>query len=69
MMRLSGMRFDSTEGVHDNIMEMRDIATQLKSLKVKIFDSFLVHFILNSLSIKYALSRFSIRAWLFQDFL
>jgi hypothetical protein len=34
-------------------MEMRDMAAQLKSLEVDISDSFLVHFILNSLPTEY----------------
>lgn len=50
---LSGMGFNSSKGIHDHIMEIRDIAAQLKSLEVKIADSFLVHCILNSLPIEY----------------
>ncbi|KAL6318078.1 hypothetical protein AAG906_035223 [Vitis piasezkii] len=34
-------------------MEMRDIVAQLKSLEIKMFESFLVHFILNSLPSEY----------------
>ena len=36
-------------------MEMRDIAAKLKSLKVEISKSFLVHFFLNSLPLEYTL--------------
>ena len=35
-------------------MEMRDMSAQLKSLEVDIFESFLVHFILNSLPSEYS---------------
>lgn len=34
-------------------MEMRNIAAKLKSLQVEISDSFLVHFVLNSLPLEY----------------
>ena len=34
-------------------MEMRDIVAQLKKLKVEMFESFLVHFILNTLLPQY----------------
>ena len=34
-------------------MEMKDIVAQLKSLKIDISESFLVHFILNSLPFEY----------------
>ena len=53
MSKLSSMKFTSTKGVREHIMEMRDIATRitarLKSLEIEISESFLVHFILNSL--------------------
>ena len=34
-------------------MQMRDIATQLKTFEVKMFDSFIVHYILNTLPQQY----------------
>ena len=34
-------------------MQMRDIATQLKTLEVEMFDFFLVHYILNTLPQQY----------------
>ena len=34
-------------------MEMRDIVVQLKSLEIEMSESFLVHFILNSLPSEY----------------
>jgi hypothetical protein len=35
-------------------MEMRDMAAQLKSLEIDIYESFLVHFILNYLPSEYS---------------
>ena len=43
------MKFNDTKGVHEHIMEMRDIAIQLKSLEIEMSESFFIHFILNSL--------------------
>ena len=51
MQELSSMKLDNTKGQH--IMEMNDIVVQLKSLGIKMFESFLVYFILNSLPNKY----------------
>ena len=48
MKRFSSKTFDYSKNVHEHIMEMRDMVAQLKSLEVEIFESFLVHFILNS---------------------
>ena len=39
----------------DHIMRMRDIATQLKSLEVTMSDTFLVHYLLNTLPQQYSL--------------
>ncbi|GAV60642.1 UBN2_2 domain-containing protein [Cephalotus follicularis] len=36
MKKLSGIRFDNSKSVREHIMEMRDIAAQLKSLEVEI---------------------------------
>ena len=47
------MKFNDTKGVHEHIMEMRDIVVQLKSLEIEMSESFFIHFILNSLSTKY----------------
>ncbi|KAF7130380.1 hypothetical protein RHSIM_Rhsim10G0199300 [Rhododendron simsii] len=49
MNRLSGMKHNSSRSVREHIMGMRDIVARLKSLEIEISDSFLVHFILNSL--------------------
>ena len=40
-------------GVREHTMEMRDIAAQLKTLEVDMPDTFLVHYILNTLSQQY----------------
>ncbi|GJS43819.1 putative ribonuclease H-like domain-containing protein [Tanacetum coccineum] len=53
MKKLSNMTLDKIKGVREHIMEMRDIASKLSSLKVEISESFLVHFILNSLPSEY----------------
>ena len=49
MKRFSSKTFDYSKNVCEHIMEMRDMVAQLKSLEVEISESFLVHFILNSL--------------------
>ncbi|KAF7812734.1 putative RNA-directed DNA polymerase [Senna tora] len=49
MAQLSSMKYTGTKAVREHIMQMRDIAAQLKSLDIEITDSFLVHLILNSL--------------------
>jgi hypothetical protein len=48
MKKLLSKSVDKSKSVCEHIMEMRDMAAQLKSLKIDIFESFLVHFILNS---------------------
>ncbi|XP_010553034.1 PREDICTED: uncharacterized protein LOC104823254 [Tarenaya hassleriana] len=53
IMKFSTLRLTSTKGVRDHIMQMRDLAAQLKTLEVTMSDSFLVHYILNSLSQQY----------------
>ena len=40
-------------GVREHIMQMRDIVAQLKNLEVEMFESFLVHYILNTLPQQY----------------
>ena len=47
------MKFNDTKGLREHIMEMRDIVVQLKSLEIEMSESFLVHFILNSLPFEY----------------
>jgi hypothetical protein len=53
MQKPSSKTFDRSRSVREHVMEMRDMATQLKSLEVDISDFFLVHFILNSLPTEY----------------
>ncbi|KAF5482002.1 hypothetical protein F2P56_002604 [Juglans regia] len=53
MNKLSVMKHGKSKSVCEHIMKMRDIAAQLKSLEIQISDSFLVHFILNSLPTEY----------------
>ena len=53
IMKFSSIRIISVRGVHEHIMQMRDIATQLKKLGRGMSESFLVHFILNTLLHQY----------------
>ena len=53
IMKISSLRLTNVKGVHEHIMEMRDIATQLKTLEVDMPDTFLVHYILNTLPQQY----------------
>jgi hypothetical protein len=53
MKKLLSKSFDKSRSVREHIMEIRDMAAQLKSLEIDIFESFLVHFILNSLPSEY----------------
>ena len=48
IMKFSSLRLISVKGVREYIMQMRDILAQLKKLEVDMFESFLVHFILNT---------------------
>ena len=43
IMKFSSLRLGNMKGVRENIMEMRDIATQLKTLEVDMSNTFLVH--------------------------
>ncbi|XP_059441899.1 uncharacterized protein LOC132174224 [Corylus avellana] len=53
MKKLSSKSFDNSRSLREHTMEMKDKATQLKFLEIDISESFLVHFILNSLPSKY----------------
>ena len=53
IMKFSSIRITSAKGVREHIMQMRDIATQLKKLEIDMSESFLVHFILNTLPHQY----------------
>jgi ionotropic glutamate receptor len=47
------MKLTEVRGMRDHIMRTRDIAAQLKNLKVTMSDSFLVHYILSTLPQQY----------------
>ena len=53
IMKFSSMRLTTVKGVREHIMQMRDIAAQLKTLEVDMSESFLVHYILNTLPLQY----------------
>ncbi|RVW67331.1 Retrovirus-related Pol polyprotein from transposon TNT 1-94 [Vitis vinifera] len=53
IMKFSSLRLTNVSGVREHIMQMRDIAAQLKTLEVEMSDSFIVHFILNTLPQQY----------------
>lgn len=53
IMKFSSYRLTSVKDVREHIMKMRDISAQLKKLEVDMSDSFLVHYILNSLPVEY----------------
>ena len=54
IMQFSSTKLAGIRGVRDHIMRMRDIAAQLKSLEVTMSDTFLVHYILNTLPQQYS---------------
>ena len=49
IMKFYSIRITSVRGVREHIMQMRDITAQLKKLGIDMSESFLVHFILNTL--------------------
>ncbi|PON44942.1 hypothetical protein TorRG33x02_329880, partial [Trema orientale] len=51
--KFTSLKLTSVRGVREHIMQMRDIAAQLKTLKVEMSDNFLVHFILNTFPQQY----------------
>ncbi|XP_038983363.1 uncharacterized protein LOC120111061 [Phoenix dactylifera] len=52
--RFASLKYNDNGGIREHIMELRDIAAQLKSLEVDMSETFLVHFVLNSLPMEYA---------------
>ena len=54
IMQCSSYKLTETRGVRDHIMRMRDIAAQLQTLEVTMSDTFLVHYILNTLPQQYS---------------
>ena len=53
IMKFSSIRITSVRGVRDHIMQMRDITAQLKKLGIDMSESFLIHFILNTIPHQY----------------
>ena len=51
--KISSLRLTKVKGMREDIMEMRDIAAQLKTLEVDMSETFLVHYILNTLPQQY----------------
>ncbi|RVW54267.1 hypothetical protein CK203_080190 [Vitis vinifera] len=52
IMKFTSLKLTDIKGVREHIMEMRDIVAQLKKLEVEMSESFLVHFILNTLRLR-----------------
>ncbi|KAH1122561.1 hypothetical protein J1N35_005721 [Gossypium stocksii] len=48
-MKFTSIKLITVKGVCDYINKMRDFAARLRALEVEMFESFLVHFTLNSL--------------------
>ncbi|RVW80543.1 hypothetical protein CK203_051254 [Vitis vinifera] len=53
IMKFTSLKLTGIRVVREHIMEMRDIVAQLKKLEVEMSESFLVHFILNTLLPQY----------------
>ena len=53
IMKFSSIHIIRIRGVREYIMQMRDIAVQHKKLMIDMSESFLVHFILNTLPHQY----------------
>ena len=53
MATLTPKKYDGVNSVHQHIMEINNLAEQLKSMDMMIFESFLMQFILNSLPSQY----------------
>jgi len=55
MSTLTTMKFNGSHTMHEHVIEMTNIATRLKSLRMVVDEGFLMQFILNSLSFEYGL--------------
>ncbi|KAL4312678.1 hypothetical protein GQ457_01G005410 [Hibiscus cannabinus] len=53
IMKFTSLKLTTVKGVRDHINKMRDLAARLKALEVEMPDSFLVHYILNTLPPQY----------------
>ena len=49
IMKFSSLRLTDIKGMCDHIIQMRDISAELRTLEVKMSETFLVHYILNTL--------------------
>ncbi len=47
------MKYDGSKNTQEHIIEMSDITVKLETLRMTVDDSFLVQFIVNSLSLEY----------------
>jgi len=54
---LTIMKFDGSRTMHEQVIEMTNIATRLKTLGMVVNENFLVQFILNSLRLSMACSK------------
>ncbi|KAL4340139.1 hypothetical protein GQ457_08G024220 [Hibiscus cannabinus] len=53
IMKFTSLKLTTVKGVRDHINKMQDLAARLKALEVEMSDSFLVHYILNTLPPQY----------------
>ena len=53
MAKLTTMKFDNMRGIQEHVLEMTNLAAQLKTLGMNVDEFFLVQFILNSLPSQY----------------
>jgi hypothetical protein len=53
MTKLTTMKFDGTRGIQEHVLEMINLAAELKTLRMNVDEFFLVQFILNSLPSQY----------------
>ena len=53
MIKMITIKYDGHSGVHEHIMKMSDVASQLKRMDMAISEGFLVHFIMTSLPSKF----------------
>ncbi|KAL4325263.1 hypothetical protein GQ457_11G002710 [Hibiscus cannabinus] len=53
IMKFTSLKLTTVKGVRDHTNKMRDLAARLKALEVEMSDSFLVHYILNTLPSQY----------------
>ncbi|GMI86580.1 hypothetical protein HRI_002327300 [Hibiscus trionum] len=53
IVKFTSLKLTTVKGVRDHINKTRDLAARLKALEVEMSESFLVHYILNTLSPQY----------------